>query len=177
MTDTEVEVSPQERVDALVKELGLTVETVFVPWSASRSKGDKDPSLNWSVTLKRGDRPILTVDYTEGCAYCPSFKQGDNTQATWDKIKLECEHGHRYCKYGYGPKIAFKLSDFLYSIMSDCDAIEYSGFEEWARTMGDNPDSIKAKKAYDACLDTALKMRHALGDANVQRLREAFQDY
>ena len=59
-------------IAATLENLGLTVESEFVPFSQSRNKGEKIPSLNWKVTVKRNGRDVLTVDYTAGCAHCPA---------------------------------------------------------------------------------------------------------
>src|SRR5690606_27827140 len=50
----------------LIEEAGLTVAAVFVPWSQSRNKGERSPSLNWRVTLQCKGRDVLTCDYSAG---------------------------------------------------------------------------------------------------------------
>lgn len=58
-------------IDSALADLGLTVESVFVPFSASRNKGEEHRSLNWRVTVKRNGRDVLTTDYSAGIAHCP----------------------------------------------------------------------------------------------------------
>ena len=53
-----------------IAELGLTVESVFVPFSQSRNKDETRKSLNWRVTVKRNGRDVLTTDYSAGVAHC-----------------------------------------------------------------------------------------------------------
>ena len=67
MTDTK-----QTIVDAAA-ELGVTMTAEFVPWSKSRDKGEKHPSLNWVITLHKGGRAFLTTDYSAGCGHCPGW--------------------------------------------------------------------------------------------------------
>ena len=90
MNDT---TTPRQRIEALAAELGLTMTTVFVPWSMSRNKGEKQPSLNWMVTLHLAGKPILTTDYMAGSGHCPSYRQGRLTIAQDKAIRSECERG------------------------------------------------------------------------------------
>lgn len=61
-------------IDSALADLGLTVESVFVPFSQSRNKAEKHKSLNWRVTVKRNGRDILTTDYSAGAGHCPGYK-------------------------------------------------------------------------------------------------------
>jgi hypothetical protein len=54
--------------------LGLTIESVFVPFSQSRNKKEKHNSLNWKVDLCRDGNAFLTCDYSAGIAHCPGYK-------------------------------------------------------------------------------------------------------
>lgn len=61
--------NPQEVLNAM----GITVESTFVPFSQSRDKARKMPSLNWRVTIKIHGRDVLTTDYSAGMAHCPGY--------------------------------------------------------------------------------------------------------
>ena len=61
--------NPQDTLNAL----GITVESVFVPFSQSRNKDSEYPNLNWRVTIKRNGRDVLTTDYSAGMAHCPGY--------------------------------------------------------------------------------------------------------
>jgi hypothetical protein len=63
----------EERAAAIAA-LGLTVESVFVPFSRSRNKDETRKTLNWKVTIKRNGRDVLTTDYSAGIARCPGYK-------------------------------------------------------------------------------------------------------
>tara|TARA_R110000796_G_scaffold242533_3_gene364638 strand:+ start:809 stop:1477 length:669 start_codon:yes stop_codon:yes gene_type:complete len=69
MTMTETE-TPNPA--ATLESLGVTVESVFIPFSRSRNAGQDSPSLNWSVTVKRQGRAVLTTDYGAGAGHCPA---------------------------------------------------------------------------------------------------------
>lgn len=58
---------------ATLESLGVTVDSVFVPFSESRSAGQDMPNLNWRVTIKRNGRDVLTTDYSAGLAHCPGY--------------------------------------------------------------------------------------------------------
>jgi len=97
---------------ATLAELGLTIESEFVPLSQSRNAGqmetrqDGKPSktprltLNWRVTVKRNGRAVLTTDFNAGCAHAPAYKLKAPSAALGvnDKqamIAWECENGFR----------------------------------------------------------------------------------
>lgn len=168
-----------EHVEQTAAELGLTMTAEFVPWSRSRNAGEKHPSLNWRVTLHKGWRAFLTTDYMAGSGHCPSYKQGRLTVDEDATIKQECQTG-RKCRNVHGlpgEAINPKLADVLCSLVRDGDAIEFDSFEDWADSLGEDTDSRKAEAVYRACLDTGLKLRNALGEDGLKRLREALQDY
>lgn len=174
---------------AAVERLGLTMEATFVPFSQSRNKDEKDPSLNWIVRLLRAGREILTTDYGAGSGHCPASKlsvtgaQGISRSERKRAIACECEEG-RVATPTYGPD--FKrgkplptpdICDVLYCLLSDGDAIDHPTYEDWASDYGYDPDSRKGEAIYRACLEIGLKLRAALGDDGLRELREAFQDY
>lgn len=178
MTDT------KQAISALIAELGLTMECRFVPFSQSRSKGEKHPSLNWIVTIKRNGRDVVTTDYMQGIGHCPAYKAsvaelGNRNCIMRDEaIRLECENGK--VTRGNLPTsktILPTIEDVLHSLVSDSDALDYSNYEDWADSLGYDSDSRKGEAIYRACLEIALKLRNGLGEANLPRLREAYQDY
>lgn len=176
--------------DAVMTKLGLTVESVFVPWSQSRNQKAKpklsDYSLNWRVALKRNGREVLTTDYSAGIAHCPSYKQGGR-RITYEAnaVIWECEHGKAaFVGQNTGtimPRnktpLQPKAADVLSSLVSDSAVLDAGGFEAWARDCGYDTDSRQAEAIYSACLDIALKLRSALGDDGMRELRSALEDY
>lgn len=164
--------------------LGLEVTSEFVPFSQSRNRGEKSPSLNWRVTLHKGGREVLTTDYMAGCGHCPSYRpsvyqSSDSAIAT----RWECENGRKAnMRYslgvvGGGKPILPNPVDVLYSLVSDSDVLDYGSFEDWAECFGYDTDSRKAEAIWKSCIEMALKLRGAIGDVGLSQLREAFQDY
>lgn len=70
-----------------------------------------------------------------------------------------------------------KAADVLYSLASNSDVLDYATFEEWADCFGYDVDSRSSESTYRTCLELALKMRAGLGEAGLQSLRDACQDY
>lgn len=176
-----------------IKALGLTVESVFVPWSQSRNfkpiAKTADRSLNWRVTVKRNGREVLTSDYQAGIGHLDKgASQNGRPGYTADdihRIERETETGFRFRdpsnsgagwldrKAPYMPE----AEDVIYSLLSDSSALDHPTFESWASDFGFDPDSRKGESIYRACLEIGLKMRGALGDAGLKTLQTAFQDY
>lgn len=188
------ESTPREKIQTAAQALGLTIEAQFVPFSQSRNKNEKQPSLNWIVTLKRNGRDILTTDYGAGCAHCPSYNKKpphawDRPDSMWQPtvLRWECENGFAatFTTFGFSKSnipnrlnpIQPDMVDVLCSLASDSDVIDAGGFESWASDFGYDTDSRKAESIYRACLDIALKLRAAIGDDGLRQLREACQDY
>jgi hypothetical protein len=164
----------KDTIEATAASLGITMNAKFIPWSQSRNKAEKSPSLNWRITLHRSGRPILTCDYSAGSGHCPSYKQGDNSINRSDMVRRECETGAAWTGRA---RILPDLADVLHSLSSDADVLDYATFEDWAENVGYDLDSRRGERIYRACLDTALKLRAALGDDGMRALREAVQDY
>lgn len=163
------------RIDEVLKKHGLTVESVFVPFSQSRNKDEKNPSLNWKVTLLHKGRKIVTTDYMAGCGHAPSYSQpGYNTLDGRKGVNYECEHGKEFA----GSKRLIKPDsrDVIWSLLMDSDVLNYGDFESWAGDFGYDPDSRKAERTYNDCMRIALKVR-AIGESVIEELRDAYQDY
>lgn len=160
---------------AQLDEDGYRLHAVFVPWSKSRNAKEKHRSLNWRVTLTYNGKVAASVDYSAGIAHCPSYKVGDNSVYRAEKLAQETEFG--YAAMPHGKSIDPDLADVLYSLVSDASVLDANSFEDWASEFGYDPDSRNAEKTYRACLDISLNMRNTLGEAELARLRELFQDY
>lgn len=168
-----------------IESLQLSIKSTFIPFSQSRNKREKYPSLNWSVTLEKNGKPVLTTDYMAGCAHVPGYKQMDRSIAHAEMIRQACETGYSYPKWSIhtlnlwvkGPKIEPKAVDVIYSLVMDSDVLNYSSFEDWASNFGYDADSRSAEKTYRACLEIALAFRAAVGESGLTMLAEAFQDY
>lgn len=185
--ETMTDLTKPERA-AIVESLGLTIESVFVPFSQSRNKGEKQPSLNWRVTVKHNGAFVLETDYMAGSGHCPSANHKDRKEQPL-MVAYECEHGFRALGVRWGRDaeaygaanvknaILPDALDVLASLAMDSDVLDMGGFEDWASNFGYDTDSRKAESIYRACLDIALKLRAALGDTGLQTLRNAFEGY
>ena len=169
--------------------LDLEYKAKFVPFSQSRNKAGKHPSLNWIVTLSKGNQ-ALQADYMQGCAHLPEYKHAESN------LRWHAGYVARACQLGkYIPRVTYEranahfgwiggikipaplLRDVLYSLSMDSDVLNAGTFEEWAGDFGYDLDSRNAEKIYRACLDNALKLRAMLGNDALDKLRELFQDY
>lgn len=168
-------------LEQAIADLGLTIHVQFVPWSQSRNKGETSRSLNWLVTLKVRDRPILTTDYSAGVGHCPCYRSlvsprfGHLSIHDAELIKQETETGQT-ATLARKP-ILPDICNVVYSLASDADVLNYPTFESWAENYGYDVDSRRAEVMYRACLESALKLRAALGDEGLRKLQEASQDY
>lgn len=171
----------------------ITIEATFVPWSKSRNKGEKSPSLNWLVTMKRNDRDVLTTDYSAGIGHTPAYKSKppigwDRPARMWPTLAgaWECENGKPVTLVSWdsnfrakngAPPITPDPCDVLSCLALDAGVLDAGGFEYWASDLGYDPDSRKAEAIYRECLEIALKLRAGLGDKGFSELREAASDY
>lgn len=177
-------------IASLMDELGLEFEYEFVPFSKSRNaKPRKDGevwrSLNWFVALKKSGRVVARFDYSAGEGHTPAFKSGGKLTIHKQKmIEFEIEKGYA-AKVLWGDEFEAIRSkpilpdpeNVLYSLVLDSSVLDYACFEDWAAEYGYSDDSREAEKAYQECLKHALALRVAIGDGNLERLKEAFQDW
>lgn len=172
-----------QEIKNTLEALGLTCEFKFIPFSQSRNKAEKYPSLNYSVTCLRNGKAFLTTDYSMGCAHVPGYKQMDKSFDHANMIKAACETGKK-AKYfvntgfiGKGEPILPSIEDVYYSLIINSSVLDYSTFESWASDFGYDPDSRKGEKIYRACLEIALALRSAIGEDGMSQLSEIYQDY
>lgn len=180
------EATAREKLESAIAALGLSVESVFVPFSASRNAGEKHRTLNWKVTLKRNGREIVTTDYSAGVAHCPAYKRlkmggyGRETMEQREALNFETEKGKawRNSRLGIGGAPILPDSvDVIWGLSQDSNVLDSGGFESWAADYGYDADSRKAESIYQTCLELALKLRGAIGEAGLESLREAGSDY
>jgi len=186
---------PAERLAAL-ESLGLSVASVFVPFSKSRNatprNGSKTPwlSLNWKVTLHHNGRAIMSdFDYSQGSGHCPAERRAkrlENEAAGSFRhrkamaIQIEIETGRvvqnlASTSYMSASQVRIPgpaLLDVFYSLASDAAVLDYPDFESWAADMGIDPDSRSGESTYRACLETALRLRAMLGETVFSQARE-----
>lgn len=166
--------TPKDRIEQTARDLGLSLTFEFIPWSQSRNRGQPERSLNWHVVVRHaGTHVVLATQYSAGIGHCPSFKWSDASSWRAERVAQECETG----RMDTGAKIEPATAAVLYSLVSDSEALDYPSFEAWADALGCDDDSREAERVYCACLDVGLRLRSAIGDVGLTRLREACADY
>lgn len=180
---------PQDDRAHILASLGVTLDAVFVPFSKSRNAREKQPSLNWRLTLRRDSREVLTFDYMQGSGHCPAYKKptkfssGKVDRYTTDqRIATECETGRVaagastsiFTTKGAIPTPS--VVEAVWCLLSDGRAADCADFEDWAGEYGYDKDSRSAEAIYRACLDTGLKMRSSFGAQRIEQLNELFED-
>jgi len=173
-----------ETLDREARAFGLFTKCDFVPQSASRNAKEKNPTLNWRVYVFRrvGDenRIVLACDYSQGIAHLPGYSKEPhgywNTIEGRNRIERAVETGRDGRTGGLGIYTseipAPPLADVLSSLLLDASAIDEGSFEDWAASLGYDPDSRKAEAIWKACVETGLKLRSALGDEILRRFSE-----
>ena len=169
----------------IIDSLGLEYSAEFVPFSQSRNAKEKNRSLNWRVTFKRG-RQSLTTDYSQGVGHIPGYSTQPYRNNGWyyDYAKSVAESGKVRIDVRYETRLAGGVSlpipsreDVLYSLVMEAGVLDFPKFEDWAADFGYDPDSRKGEAVYRACIVIALELRSMIGDVNLAKLRELFQDY
>lgn len=177
-------------IQNVLTKMGVTMTSEFVPFSRSRFAKEKDYSINWLVTIKRNNRS-LTTDYMQGIGHLPESIQptywGKKKYYENELIKFACETG----KVGHWSDLHEKvlpnikptplqpptIDEVMYCLVLDSNVVDYPSFADWANDYGYNDDSITDKKVYDDCMHLALQMRQLFNDADMNTLKDLFQDY
>lgn len=153
-----------------MNEHSIIIKCEFVPFSRSRNAGEKHRSLNYIVTVSVKGKDVLVSPYSMGAAFIPGIKGMGPTVERQEMEEYATETGR--ASKSNPVKIWPDEIDVLACLAHDAGAIDYANFEDWAEWNGYDTDSRKAEAAYRSCLETALALRAALGDANLTRLRE-----
>mgnify|MGYP000853982119 CR=1 FL=1 len=179
----------ETELNTIIEQLGLTYTATFVP-TKQPAKTVPSPQLHWVCTLAKGQRHI-SIPYREGCAHVIGYQHYHKNQYEKrlhdEMIRAVCETG-QYVKNKRSwlseSYIQFKatqpdpkLTDVLYCLVMDAYVLDTSGFEEWAKDYGYNTDSREAEKMYKQCIEQSLQFKNLIGQAALDTLREAFQDY
>lgn len=175
---------------------GLTITSIFVPFSVSRNRNEKHKSLNYLVSIK-SKTYTLTTDYTKGSGHIKIISKKNNC-AHYSAINRDinilknkaCEIGNYPNEvlqgYSYqverqnGKSLPFPIptiDEVLYSLQCDSDVSNYSCFAEWADTYGYDSDSISAKNIYEACQNIASQFNKILTTKQREELSKLLQDY
>lgn len=174
--------------DQAIEKYNLRIESRFIPFRESRNKDNEFKSLNWKVSIFRGVRKILEIDYSCCEGHCPAYKK------KWEspylkKLAIDAEVTYgRIAKKGFGSigiavhtskdqKIEPDIRDVICCVVRDADVINYSDFNSWAYEYGYDTDSRKAFDMYQECVKYAISLISAVGAGGIVELTEAFSDY
>lgn len=164
----------------------------------------KDLRLKYHVQFFHKGRLVLQTPYSMGVAHIPNYdamvkKFGSNTRDYVEWLRHCCGHGKvtRYLpSFGLstmqGEAILPELRDVMHCLVMDSDVLNYRSFKEWAHELGFDTVPVdmlgrpigsvidayeQARKAYDACMESALALRMEVHDEGMAALQELFQDY
>lgn len=161
----------------------ITMKTVFVPFSQSRNKSDKSPSLNYKVTLYTGARPIITTDYSMGSGHTSIYKLTkvndfrDSHQTRDQCIAAECETGvGRMMLRTKAKPVLPDIKSVLHSLAMDSLALDGS-FDFWCSSCDYDTDSRKALAIYNEYLESALSIMRTTNQHFLLSLQTACEDY
>ena len=87
------------------------------------------------------------------------------------------EPGNHFERVPKSAPIMPNLADVIHSLVMDSSVLDHGTFESWAADYGYDTDSRSAESTYRDCLAIALQLRAAIGEAGLDDLRNAFQDY
>jgi hypothetical protein len=166
----------QAFADAIARhELSVTVTRD--PDTTPVAKGES-PTFRFSCVVSRGTRHILTTQYRMGIGHNRFPADLKVSSRYRDGLLRAATQGAGKMRY---PGASWKTvdvwptpdaTDVLSSLCTDASVLDSSGFEDWASEFGYDTDSRQAESTYRACLEIALKLRAAIGDAALSELRE-----
>ncbi len=109
----------------------------FVPQNLSRNSENKDPSINWRITISKGKK-VLSTDYMQGIGHAPFYRHSIGRQTVHDHsinsriIYLASNEGKTTKRdpfktpFEYIQKLPTPdLSDVMYSLQIDSDVLDY----------------------------------------------------
>jgi hypothetical protein len=185
-------------IDQALTAAGLTMTAVFIPQSNSRHAiktgpdgkrtggycGKGEPCINWRCTVRVDGRETWTGDYSQGSGHLPEYirrKGNRNSLANYEAEVFACESGKAVSFSGHefakgSPLNPPELRDVFCSLLMDSEAYAME-FEEWADNFGYDRDSRKAEATYNECAAIGRALAARLSPAEIDRLREVFQDY
>jgi hypothetical protein len=143
----------------LITEHRITIDSEYVIPGPGLSE------LKWNVELRVDGRKVHACTYTAGISHAPSYP----AMVAYDECQtgLCLKHGK-----GYRQPLRPDIEGVISSLCLDAGAIDHACFEDWAREFGYDTDSRAAEKSYRECIDTALRLRAALGSKAFEELQD-----
>lgn len=125
-----------------------------------------------NVSPKLVDRDRLDPWKKTAFAYQVQLHRAERTLTT----DFWCGSGHVELVRGKQAPKPPTAADVLASLLSDASTAADLSFEDWAADLGMDSDSRKALDTYQACKDTAVRLRTFLG-ADYDAFVEASRGY
>lgn len=185
-TDTERTTAAEARNAFLAGLTGLEYRAVFVPQSASRNASEKQPTLNWRLTLARKG-VTLNMEYTQGIGHLEGYNARAARSMAGDAVIRKIVEtgkvpvGFKTDPYSEGfssrPLPVPPLADVLYSLLGDADVLNYGTYEEWAPELGYDTDSRKGEALWHECRKIGNQFRRLFTTAEYETLRQHFEGY
>ena len=160
---------------------------------------DKWPHIHYAVTLARNGKVFWSGPYRLGIGHVkipkpPALDGGGfwmrKMNLTRDEeamlyamnsrphadFKDKALQASLCAKLAIVQKVSPTLPDVLYSLLMDSSAADET-FADWCDNYGYSDDSIKALETYQACVKEGQALAKAFTPAELQDLRDIFQDY
>ena len=165
-----------------LKDQKIEFKPVFVG-----TKTDKDWQRDqFSVTIKPAGKYSESFEFNVGIGHRLNLI-GTNYKLTQSQIDSAKKLKSLLNLEGVLHCTIFKLSNdsyavaptqasVLYSLILDSDCGSES-FNDFCDNYGYNPDSMKDFRVYQACMDTAKKLRKLFTSEQIKTLRDMLQDY
>ena len=149
-----------------IAELGLSVESIFIPYELSKGAVDnprtRDRTMNWRIKILQSGKEVLTTDF-----FC-GVKSIDDVR----RVNFETNTG-----IDYKTKLRIKpdIEDIIFAVVSDADVLNYASMEDWAYNWGYDPLTIEAQEIYNLCLKNSLALVNNLGQTAFNLLKYAIE--
>jgi len=176
---------------AAIERLGLTLES-----SSPLGGVDGDwPHISYQCRLARNGREVWSGPYKLGIGHVKivdpykthtsAFLSVDekNMLSTTSRrpgaqFKDKKRQASACASLALAQKVTPKLPDVLHSLLLDGAAhFDSQTFEDWCADYGYSDDSIKARDTFETCERIGKALARAFTRAELNDLREVFQDY
>lgn len=178
-----------------------------MPQSASRNSAEKQPTLNWRITLTSANGNTLATDYSQGIGHVPGYCHACTTyehrllQAYQNNAAITGTYPAvaagrlgqtktwkpaRPLRYSSGSNGRFiemrplptpPVADVIHTLILDSSVNESTSFEDWASEFGYDTDSRDAERIYNACRLIARDYCRLFTAAQRAHLADLLQDY
>jgi hypothetical protein len=172
----------EARTNEILDELGVTIESTPIAERTGLSLFPDDPKHemgHFRVDIKASGKPIR-IEYSMGSGHRVWRKGTPNSKMPTGLFPNGTKPGDgvpMMGRFGLKPTIARvefvekwaeypapKAVDVMYAILLDAQAAWDNTFSDWCANVGLSDDSIRAKQAYDQCLDQWHALSAMLGD-------------